>query len=86
MDVKNAKKVKGGWSVDVDQTNIRIEEKINIVKLFVDNNLQDIDNAGYGSSRLTGKLPNGKEVKARVVGNLKFHCYIFVDNELVLCF
>ena len=33
---------------------------------------------------LTGKTKDNKEVKVVYGGDFKLHCYIFVDNQLVL--
>lgn len=84
MKVENVNLQSGNWSVDVDGNNIRLENKLSTVKLFINDKIQDVYFGMIGAPHLTGKLPNGKEVKAVIGGDLKMHCCIFVDNELVL--
>ena len=84
MKVENVNLQSGNWSVDVDGNAIRLENKLSTVKLFVNNKMQDVYFGMIGAPHLTGKLPNGKEVKAVIGGDLKMHCCIFVDNEMVL--
>ena len=84
MKVENVNLKSGNWSVDVDGNTIRLENKLSTVKLFVNDKVQDVYFGMIGAPHLTGKLPNGKEVKAVIGGDLKMHCCIFVDNELVL--
>lgn len=53
--------------------------------IFVNDKLQDISSEISFWLHLTGKLSDGKEIKAVFVSNFsKVYCYIFVDNELVL--
>lgn len=84
MKVENVNLKSGNWSIDVDGNTIRLENKLSTVKLFVNDKVQDVYFGMIGAPHLTGKLPNGKEVKAVIGGDLKMHCCIFVDNELVL--
>ena len=84
MKVENVNLQSGNWSVDVDGNNIRLENKLSTVKLFINDKIQDVYFGMIGAPHLTGKLSNGKEVKAVIGGDLKMHCCIFVDNELVL--
>lgn len=84
MKVENVNLKSGNWSVDVDGNTIRLENKLSTVKLFVNDKVQDVYFGMIGAPHLTGKLPNGKEVKAVIGGDLKMHCCIFVDNEMVL--
>jgi len=57
-------------------------------KLYVNGELQD-ENVGLAFSRatLTGKLimdhSEMKDIKVTVGGNLRVHCRVFVDNELI---
>lgn len=85
MQVENVNIESGNWSVEVNNNVIRVENKFSTLKLYVNEKLQDVY-LGMVSfqPRLTGKLPNGEEVKVVVGGDFKIHCYIFVDNELVL--
>jgi len=84
MKVENINLKSGNWSVDVDGNTIRLENKLSTVKLFVNEKMQDVYFGMIGAPHLTGKLPNGKEIKAVIGGDLKMHCCIFVDNEMVL--
>lgn len=84
MEVKNVKIENNVWSVEVDGNTIRLENS-GAEKLFVNDKLQDISGGISFGSRLTGKLPDGKEIKAVLVSSFsKVHCYIFVDHEIVL--
>ena len=84
MKVENVNTQNGNWSVDIDGVNIRLENKLTTSKLFVNDKLQDICFGMISAPHLTGKMPNGKEVKVAIGGDIKVHCCIFVDNELVL--
>lgn len=84
MKVENINKQVAKWSLDVDGNNISLENNATRMELFVNGNLQDVDPFLNGSSRLNGKLPDGKEIKVVFGGVIKMHIYIFVDNELVL--
>lgn len=87
MKVENVIIEKNNWAVDVDENTIIVENKVNTLKLLVNDKLQDIQLGGIAidNVRLYGKLPNGKKIKV-VVGGIGFKtlCYIFVENELVL--
>lgn len=71
------------WSVTVGEDIIKVSDE----GLFINGKLQDISYGVSTCERYTGKLPNGKEVKA-VIGAIglgfKIHCSIFVDCECVL--
>lgn len=84
MKVENVNLERGNWSVDVDGNTIRFENKKSTAKLFVNDKVQDVYFGMIGAPRLTGKLPDRKEVKGVMGGDIKMHCCIFVDNELVL--
>ena len=84
MKVENVNLKSGNWSVDVDGNKIRLENKLSTTKLFINDKMQDVYFGMIGAPHLTGKLPNGKDVKAVIGGDIKIHCCIFVDNEMVL--
>lgn len=84
MKVKNAKKDKSCWSVEVDKNKIVVENTANEIKLLVNDKLQDKYIGIIGSPKLIGLLPDGKLVNVSVCGNFKMRCLIFVDGELVL--
>lgn len=87
MKIENIKIEKNNWTVCVDGETIHIENTPNILKLKVDDKLQDIYLGGISidNIRLSGKLSNKKTIKV-IIGSpgFKIRCYIFVDNELVL--
>jgi len=72
------------WTAEYENDTIKVENKASTVKLFVNDEVQDIYFGMIGSPRLTGKLSNGKDVKVVIGGDLKMHCAIFVDNKLIL--
>ena len=86
MKIENKVIEKDIWSVEVNGNTIKLENKFKTAKLFVNDELQDIylGVASFSNLRFTGKLPDGKEVKVIFGGDFNWHCYIFVDNELVL--
>lgn len=86
MKIENKIIKKNLWSVTVDNNTIHVENKINSLELYINNKLQDIYIGTFATQgfHLTGKLDNKKEVKVAWGGDFKIHCYIFVDNELVL--
>lgn len=79
-------KEKGVWQASYDLDSIRVENKASSLKLFVNDKLQDVflGSLSYVPPILMGKLPGGKEVRVKVGGDFKMHCYIFVDNECIL--
>ena len=83
MNVENINKEHAKWSVDVDGNNIRLENNATRMELYVNDKLQDLTPTLYIRDRLTGKLPDGKEIKVVISGIFRWHIHIFVDNELV---
>ncbi len=77
-------KEKGLWTVEYEQNVIKVKNENSSVKLYVNDEVQDVFFGMIGAPHLTGKLSNGKEVKAVVGGDFKIHCAIFVDNKLML--
>lgn len=71
------------WEVKVGEDVIKVSDE----GLFVNGKLQDTEYGINLCSKLEGRLPNGKKVKA-VRGaeglGFKIHCSIFVDYECVL--
>ena len=85
MKVDNINKQSDNWSVDVDGNHIRVENKFSTTKLFVNDKLQDVFYGMFGAvPHLTGSLPDGKRIKASVGGDVRIHCSIFVDDEVVI--
>lgn len=85
MKVENVNIEKNkSWSVEVDGNTIRLENS-GAERLYVNDKMQDISGGVSFNSHLTGKLPDGKEIKAVLISSFsKVHCYIFVNHELVL--
>ena len=73
------------WLLEIDGHVLRIENTNLRETLYVDGEIQD-QNVGYFAvrSRLTGRLPDGREIKANVGMGFRYHCTIFIDNRLVL--
>ena len=86
MKVDNVKIERNTWSVKVDGDIIKVENKANKLNLFVNDELQDIflGSIIFHNVRLNGKTAKNKEIKVVCGGDFKLHCYVFVDNELVL--
>ena len=73
------------WEIDDGKNNIKVKPiGRDEIKLYINDKLQDVVSDELKSTKLCGKLPDGKEVKVAitVVGS-KVNCYIFVDNECV---
>lgn len=84
MNIENTNiEEKGIWSLTVNGNSVKVVNTQGAAKLLVNDKIQDV---GFGmtEARLTGKV-DGKDIKV-VLGSafLKVHCYIFIDNELVL--
>ncbi len=77
-------KERGLWTVKYEQDVIKVKNETSSVKLYINDEVQDVFYGMIGAPHLTGKLSNGKEVKAVVGGDFKMHCAIFVDNKLIL--
>lgn len=86
MKVEDLKIEKNNWSIKVDNDIIKVENKTNKLNLFVNDKLQDIflGSIIFHNIRLSGKTTKNKEIKVVCGGDFKLHCYIFVDDELVL--
>lgn len=84
MQVVDVQIEKGNWSVIVDGHTVRVINDASEAKLLVDEKVQDIYYGMAGSPVLFGELPDNTKIKARIGGDFKIHCAIFVDNQLVL--
>lgn len=73
------------WLLEIDGHVLRVENGSLRETLYVDGEIQD-QNVGYFAmrSRLTGRLPDGREIKANIGAGFRYHCNIFIDNRLVL--
>lgn len=86
MTVENKIIKKNLWQVKVDNNIIKVENKPHSLELYINDKLQDVYLGTFvmQGNHLTGKTNDNKEVKVVYGGDFKLHCYIFVDNELVL--
>ena len=83
MKIENVVKTRKEWSVDVDGVNIKVLNK-KYITLFVNGEKQDIFWGLFvNSSKLYGKMPDGREIKVVIGGHFVVQCAIFVDNQLV---
>ena len=72
-------------SINVDENQVELKNYTRRIELLVNGKCQDIYGGIplIGTQRLTGKLTNGKEIKAILCSEMKLRCYVFIDNELV---
>ena len=73
------------WTVEYQGHFLRVENKSLRETLYVDGEIQD-QSVGYFAlrARLTGRLPEGGEIKAHIGLGFRYHCTIFVDHRLIL--
>ena len=72
------------WEVKYGENSIRVENKWDEEKLFVNGELQDKQMGPVGRARLWGELPTGEKIKVSLGGSFRIHCLIFVNNKLIL--
>ncbi len=74
------------WEIDDGKDNIKVKPiGRDEIRLYINDKLQDVVSDELKSTKLFGRLSNGKEVKVSItVVNSRVNCYIFVDNECVL--
>ena len=72
------------WEIKYSGNIIRVENRWDGEKLFVNDELQDKQVGLAGRSRLWGELPTGEKIKVSLGGIFRMHCLIFVNNKLVL--
>ena len=72
------------WEVKYSGNIIRVENRWDGEKLFINDELQDKQVGLSTKSRLWGELPTGEKIKVSLGGNFRVHCLIFVNNKLVL--
>ena len=73
------------WEVDDGGENIKVKPiGRDEIRLYINEKLQDVSSDELKSTKLYGKLSNGKDVKVAitVVGS-RVNCYIFVDNKCI---
>jgi len=73
------------WLIEYEGHVLRVENTNLRETLYVDGEIQD-QTVGYFAfrARLTGRLPEGGEIKANLGTGFRYHCTIFVDNRLIL--
>ena len=85
MKAEIIKVEKNYWELKFENDIIKIENKTNELRLYVNDKLQDIF-LGLGTShniRFYGKTTKNKSIKIVFGGDFKVHCFVFVDNELI---
>lgn len=72
------------WTVECQGHLLRVENRSLRETLYVDGEIQD-QCVGYFAFRahLTGRLPEGGEIKVHIGAGFRYHCNIFVDNRLI---
>lgn len=71
------------WDYEYEGYKITVRNKFDVCQLLVDGKVQDAHNGLTLSTNLTGKLPNGKQIKATVGGLWVMKCSVFVEHELL---
>ena len=73
------------WYTEYEGNTIRIENRWSSERLFINDKLHD-EGIGLSSrSKLLGKLPDGRLVKACIgSGFWRLKCVIFVEDEVIL--
>lgn len=71
------------WDYEYDGHKITVKNSLECCQLLVDGKVQDAHNGISLSATLTGKLPDGKPIKASLGGIWTMKCSLFVDHELL---
>jgi len=72
------------WQESYNGNVIRVENRWDGEKLFVNGDLQD-EQIGFASRvRLWGNLPTGEIIKVSLGGVWLCHCIVFIDNKLII--
>lgn len=83
-EIEDEKNIDSYWEIANETNNIKVRPIDNEIRLYINDELQDVVSDEIKSSKLYGKLPNGKEVMVSIIiVNSHVNCYIFVDNECV---
>jgi hypothetical protein len=69
------------WEVSYQENIIKIENRWDGEKLFINGKLQDECIGLTSRSKLIGKLSDGRLVKVCIGGVFVIHCLIFIDDE-----
>ncbi len=72
------------WTVKYENSQIRVENRASDERLYINGRLHDMGKGISSRSKLIGRTPDGKLVKVSLGGNLRIHCMIFVEDELIL--
>lgn len=83
-EIEDEENIDSYWEIADETNNIKVRPIDNEIRLYINDKLQDVVSDEIKSSKLYGKLPNGKEVMVSItIVNSHVNCYIFVDNECV---
>lgn len=72
----------GLWKYQYGENSISVNSALAGSELRVNGQLQDRKNGFSLSTELSGKLPDGKEIKASVGGIMTVQCSLFVEHVL----
>lgn len=70
------------WTYKYNSHTIEVHNAISGTDLVVDGKVQDRQTGISLQAQLTGKLPEGDEIKASIGGIITLKCNLFVNNEL----
>ena len=73
------------WKYECEGNHIMVRNRFDACELVINGKVQDAKNGLSLSTILTGKLPDGKSVKATVGGLWNMKCSVFVDHEMLEC-
>lgn len=71
------------WEYEYEGHKIVVRNGFDACQLLVDGKVQDAHNGLGLSATLTGKLPEGKAIKATLGGFWTMKCSLFVDHEMI---
>ena len=69
------------WEYDYDGNKIVVKNGFDCCQLLVNGKVQDAHNGISLAATLTGKLPDGKDIKVSLGGFWTMKCSVFVDHE-----
>lgn len=72
------------WTTNYQGNTIHIENTTLEERLFINGSLNDLSRGIGERSKLIGRLPDGRLIKANLGGFWRVHCTIFVENEKIM--
>lgn len=72
------------WEENYKGNTIRVENRWDGEKLFINGQLQDEQIGCTTRARLWGKLQTGETIKVSLGGTWTIRCIIFVDHKVIL--